>query len=288
MSVHRLVNPSGFRTFCFLLIAFGVVVFATTASAQTVNCSGVAAWNGNYVNYTAGTLVTYNGSEYKCLQSHTSEPGWDPVSVPALWGFVGNCGSGPTPTPTASATPTATKSPTATPTATATATATKSPTATPTATATATVKPTATPTATPTPTSSGPACWPQWNASTVYVGGSQVSDNGENYQAAYWTQGNDPTAPGNSGPAGSGAYWIPEGACGGGPGPTPTPTATAKPTATATATATVKPTATPTATATATPCTSCGGGALPKHALMGYWQDFTNGATPLSIAQVPT
>jgi chitinase len=31
-----------------------------------------------------------------------------------------------------------------------------------------------------------------------------------------------------------------------------------------------------------------GGGNLPAHILMGYWQDFTNGATPLTLADVPT
>jgi chitinase len=31
-----------------------------------------------------------------------------------------------------------------------------------------------------------------------------------------------------------------------------------------------------------------GGGSLPAHILMGYWQDFTNGATPLTLADVPT
>jgi chitinase len=30
------------------------------------------------------------------------------------------------------------------------------------------------------------------------------------------------------------------------------------------------------------------GGGLPTHLLMGYWQDFTNGATPLTLADVPT
>ena len=31
-----------------------------------------------------------------------------------------------------------------------------------------------------------------------------------------------------------------------------------------------------------------GGGTLPAHLLMGYWQDFTNGAMPLTLAAVPT
>ena len=31
-----------------------------------------------------------------------------------------------------------------------------------------------------------------------------------------------------------------------------------------------------------------GSGGLPAHVLMGYWQDFANGATPLTLASVPT
>jgi chitinase len=31
-----------------------------------------------------------------------------------------------------------------------------------------------------------------------------------------------------------------------------------------------------------------GGGSLPAHLLMGYWQDFVNGAKPLTLASVPT
>ena len=43
----------------------------------------------------------------------------------------------------------------------------------------------------------------------------------------------------------------------------------------------------------ATTAASSGGGGggssgLPAHVLMGYWQDFTNGATPLTLANVPT
>lgn len=61
---------------------------------------------------------------------------------------------------------------------------------------------------------------------------------------------------------------------GGSSTPTPTPTNTATPT----------PTPTNTATPTPTPCTSCGG--LPSHLITGYWQDFTNGATPLPLRAV--
>jgi len=41
------------------------------------------------------------------------------------------------------------------------------------------------------------------------------------------------------------------------------------------------------ATVTAT-TTGCSTGNLPKHLLTGYWQNFTNGATPLRLSAVPT
>src|SRR5579872_1950246 len=41
------------------------------------SCSGIAAWTIG-VSYAPGALVTYNGSEYKCLQSNTAQTGWEP------------------------------------------------------------------------------------------------------------------------------------------------------------------------------------------------------------------
>nr|BFE88326.1 hypothetical protein GCM10020093_109270 [Planobispora longispora] len=35
--------------------------------------------------YAAGAQVTYGGATYRCLQAHTSLPGWEPPNVPALW-----------------------------------------------------------------------------------------------------------------------------------------------------------------------------------------------------------
>ena len=37
------------------------------------------------VAYTIGDVVTYEGSEYECRQSHTSIVGWEPPNVLALW-----------------------------------------------------------------------------------------------------------------------------------------------------------------------------------------------------------
>lgn len=35
--------------------------------------------------YAVGDEVTYQGATYRCLQAHTSQAGWNPVAVPALW-----------------------------------------------------------------------------------------------------------------------------------------------------------------------------------------------------------
>ena len=35
--------------------------------------------------YEVGDKVTYDGVTYRCVQSHTSQEGWEPPAVPALW-----------------------------------------------------------------------------------------------------------------------------------------------------------------------------------------------------------
>jgi len=74
------------------LICVMLALLPTGALAQA-SCTGVPAWSGNSVAYSVGQLVTYNGSEYKCLQAHTSQPAWDPADVPALWSLIGACSS---------------------------------------------------------------------------------------------------------------------------------------------------------------------------------------------------
>jgi predicted alpha-1,6-mannanase (GH76 family) len=60
-------------------------------------CSGIPAWNGNFVAYSTGQEVDYNGEVYQCIQAHKSELNWMPPAVPALWKDLGPCGSVPTP-----------------------------------------------------------------------------------------------------------------------------------------------------------------------------------------------
>ncbi|MEY9845596.1 chitinase [Streptacidiphilus sp. BW17] len=57
-------------------------------------------------------------------------------------------------------------------------------------------------------------CATAWSSATVYTAGQQASENGTNYTANYWTQGNDPAT--SNGGSGSGQPWTSNGACTGG------------------------------------------------------------------------
>jgi chitodextrinase len=57
----------------------------------------------------------------------------------------------------------------------------------------------------------GGSCASTWNATSVYTGGMTASLNGVNYQANFWTQGQNPAT--NNGGPGSGAPWTIIGNC---------------------------------------------------------------------------
>lgn len=46
------------------------------------------AWDGNGVQYTAGTRIRDDGELYTVLQNHTSQPGWSPKQAPSLFAKV--------------------------------------------------------------------------------------------------------------------------------------------------------------------------------------------------------
>ena len=50
------------------------------------------------------------------------------------------------------------------------------------------------------------ACAAAWSSTAVYTAGNQASENGINYTANWWTQGNDPAT--NNGGSGSGQPWT--------------------------------------------------------------------------------
>lgn len=55
------------------------------------------------------------------------------------------------------------------------------------------------------------ACAAAWSSTAVYTAGMMASENGINYTANWWTQGNDPAT--NNGGSGSGEPWTSDGAC---------------------------------------------------------------------------
>lgn len=44
----------------------------------------IAAWAAGQ-SVKVGDLRTYGGKSFRCLQAHTTQAGWEPPSVPALW-----------------------------------------------------------------------------------------------------------------------------------------------------------------------------------------------------------
>lgn len=93
-----------------MIIALCLVAILCIASLAA-SAQSVPTWQPNTA-YATGALVVFQGIEYKCIQGHTSQVGWEPPNVPALWGPVG---PGPSPSPTPTPKPTPTPSPTPTP-----------------------------------------------------------------------------------------------------------------------------------------------------------------------------
>ncbi|MDR6227300.1 chitinase [Desmospora profundinema] len=63
------------------------LVFTLLLGMIPLQVSAGATWQPG-VAYSKGDRVTYQGSLYECLQAHTSQDGWEPDRVPALWKAV--------------------------------------------------------------------------------------------------------------------------------------------------------------------------------------------------------
>ncbi|WP_405140967.1 M28 family peptidase [Sphaerisporangium sp. NBC_01403] len=75
-------TPAG--TYAITLNAHGTSADRSAAFTLTVGGGQGTTWQP-YTAYAAGDTVTYQGVTYRCLQGHTSLPGWEPPNVPALW-----------------------------------------------------------------------------------------------------------------------------------------------------------------------------------------------------------
>lgn len=219
--------------FCLLMVA--------SAFAQNT-----PAWAPN-TPYSVGSLVTYGGVTYSCLQAHTSQIGWEPVVTPALWQpvnpkGVGACSTAPGVPSGLSGSATTGNSTTLSWNAAAVAancsvtvyaiyengmamgTATGkgftvtglSPSTTYQFTVAASDVAGASGQSAPVKvTTAGPGggsgCALAWDQGAIYTGGMTASLGGVNYAANWWTQGQNPTT--NSGGPGSGQPWTAKGTC---------------------------------------------------------------------------
>ena len=231
-----------------ILLMTGLFCLAALSASHPAQAQTVPAWAPN-TTYAIGALVTYGGVTYQAIQAETSEPGWEPPNVPALWqptntGGAQSCAAAP-PAPTslassnlsssgvtlswtASAAPanctitgytvTSGGASVGTTTGTSLSVTNLSPSTGYSFTVTASdlagtsaASNTVSITTPASGSSGGGSCAPLWNASTVYTGGQKATENGIVYTANWWTQGNDPAT--NSGPTGSGKPWTANGAC---------------------------------------------------------------------------
>ncbi|WP_433268240.1 alpha-lytic protease prodomain-containing protein [Actinosynnema sp. CS-041913] len=72
------------QVYSLQLVIDGTPPTSTTGPTTTSSNPGGTTWQPG-VAYAAGSNVTYDGAGYRCLQGHTSQSGWDPPAVPALW-----------------------------------------------------------------------------------------------------------------------------------------------------------------------------------------------------------
>jgi chitinase len=68
---------------------------ADESSLSAAQCAAAASWSTSTA-YAVGAIVSYQSKVYTCLQAHTSQAGWTPAAVPALWHEETCAGSGST------------------------------------------------------------------------------------------------------------------------------------------------------------------------------------------------
>jgi 3D (Asp-Asp-Asp) domain-containing protein len=83
---HPYTKPYSLLSFSFVMIAITFcIVFLLSPLSPLHADTNAAPWNGNFVAYNVGDTVSYDGQTYTCIQSHTSEPNWNPVDAASLW-----------------------------------------------------------------------------------------------------------------------------------------------------------------------------------------------------------
>lgn len=219
-------NPAQTPSLWRKLPAISSAASGNAAAAGDSAC--YAGWQ-RATAYLAGNRISYQGRNFEAKW-------WTRGEVPGatgqwgVWQDLAACGSSaatPTPLPTATPVPAVSPTPLASP------------------------KPAATPTAAPTLAPSSPpvmssSCNPAWVSAVAYTGGQRVTHKGINYEAKWWSRGEEPGTTGQYG------AWKTLDACSG-VTVTPVVTPTRAPTLTPAATATPRPSVTPVPTVVVTP-----------------------------------
>lgn len=67
--------------------AYGWTNIDIPQQTTTTTTSSSTNWSSE-VYYSLNQIVTYNSLSYKCIQSHTSQTGWEPPNAPSLWQLI--------------------------------------------------------------------------------------------------------------------------------------------------------------------------------------------------------
>jgi chitinase len=93
MSRHLAAARTGLSLLAaFTMVAAGCIGETSSSESDSsgndglsaAQCAAAPGWASG-VAYATGSLVKYQGKVYRCLQGHTSQGGWTPSAVPALW-----------------------------------------------------------------------------------------------------------------------------------------------------------------------------------------------------------
>jgi len=168
----------------------GPILSALALSMAASAAYAYPAWQPDTF-YTAGTIVTYNGTDYMAVVNQTdyAATGWTPT-LASLWQAIGTSGGGTTSPPPSNPPPSSGGGG-------------------------------GSGSGGGGNSGGGGACATAWTATNVYTGGSTASAGSVNYTANYWSQGVDPSI--HNGGAGSGEPWTSSGSCSGGGTTTPPP-----------------------------------------------------------------
>ncbi|WP_373282020.1 carbohydrate-binding protein [Chitinimonas koreensis] len=96
MEIQRMRIPcKPARRFSLSAVTVGLAAAGLLYTPSALAAACATAWVENNTYYAINTVVSYQGSNYKALVSHTAYTGtgWYPATTPSLWSSQGTCGT---------------------------------------------------------------------------------------------------------------------------------------------------------------------------------------------------